>query len=98
MLSCMENSVDPDQLASSEAISSGSSLFSTKFVSGFIQFLKEIIHGISKERAKLNSLPHYLFFGTSKISLGKYFMAIYLSLGKFKILLFPHPCLSNKCR
>ena len=37
---------------------------------------------------------HYLFFNMGKIKLfmDKYPMAIYLSLGKYKLLLFPHPC------
>ena len=34
---------------------------------------------------------HYLFFGKTKISLDKYILAIYLSLGKYKILPFPQP-------
>ena len=35
---------------------------------------------------------HYLFFdmGQVKLSLDKYPMAIYLSLGKYQLLLFPH--------
>ena len=36
----------------------------------------------------------YLFFGTSKFSLDKHIMPIYLSLGKYKILLFPHHWMS----
>ena len=45
----------------------------------------------------LNSLclvfVHYLFFnmGQVKLSMDKYLAAIYLSLGKYKLLLFPHP-------
>ena len=35
---------------------------------------------------------HDLFFGISNVFLDKYNMAIYLSLGKYEILLFPHPC------
>ena len=38
----MENSVDPDQLASEEASSSGSTLFSVKFLCGFILLLKNL--------------------------------------------------------
>ena len=35
---------------------------------------------------------HYLFFnmGQVKLSMDKYLMAIYLSLGKYKFLLFSH--------
>ena len=38
---------------------------------------------------------HYLFFnvGQVKLSMDKFLMAIYLSLDKYKLLLFPHPCL-----
>ena len=38
---------------------------------------------------------HHLFYGTGqvKLSLDKYFMAMYLSLGKYQLLLYPHPCL-----
>ena len=55
-MSCVENSVDPDQLASSEVSGSGSTLFSIKFKSGFmLGFFKEFIYGISKVRAKLSS-------------------------------------------
>ena len=37
---------------------------------------------------------HYLFFnmGQVKLSMDKYVMAIYFSLGKYKHLLFPHLC------
>ena len=42
-----------------------------------------------------------LFFGTSKIFIGqvmKYIMAICLSVCKYKVLLFPHPCnVPNSC-
>ena len=40
----------------------------------------------SKSKTKCN-----LFFGTSKNFLDEYIMAIYLSLGKYQILLFPLP-------
>ena len=38
---------------------------------------------------------HYLFFnmGQDTLSMDKYLMAIYLCLGMYKLLLFPHPCL-----
>ena len=58
---CMENSVDPDQLASEEASWSGSTLFSFQFISGFILFFKEFMYGYQQSiRDKLG-----LFFGTS---------------------------------
>ena len=43
-------------------------------------------------RAKLSSLCIICSLGHVKLSLDKYQMTIYLSLGKYKILLFPHPC------
>ena len=42
---------------------------------------------------------HYLFFfniGQVKLSMDKYLMVIYLSLGKYKLLLFPHPCFTHE--
>ena len=36
---------------------------------------------------------HNLFFGTSKFSFDKYIMAIYLSLGKYKVCYFHTPAL-----
>ena len=45
----------------------------------------------SKVRAKLRSLCIICSLGRVKFSLDKYIMAIYLSLGKYKMLLFPHP-------
>ena len=38
---CIENSVDPDQLASEEASLSGSTLFIRELITGFILFSKE---------------------------------------------------------
>ena len=37
---------------------------------------------------------HYLFFniGQVKLSMDKYLMANYLSLGKYKLLIFSHLC------
>ena len=83
---CLENSVDPDQLASSEVSWSGPTLFSIEFISGFILFFKEFMHGISKVRAK-----PICSMGLVKFFLDKNIMAFYLSLGKYKILLFQHP-------
>ena len=42
-------------------------------------------------------IMHYLFFnmGQVKLSMDKYLMVIYLSLGKYKPLLFPHPCFQD---
>ena len=92
MSCCMENSVDPDQLASSEASWSGSTLFSFEFISGFILFFKEFMYGDQQSKGKLGSLCITCSLGQVKFSLDKYIMAIYLSLGKYKILLFPHLC------
>ena len=49
------------------------------------------MHGIRKVRAKLNSLCIICSLGQVKFSFYKYIMVIYLSLGKYKIVLFPHP-------
>ena len=50
--------MDPDQMASSEAISSGSTLYSVEFISGFILLLIEFIHVycLSTLSAKLRSI------------------------------------------
>ena len=55
--------------------------------------LKEFMHGVSKVRAKMSSLSIICSLGQVKLSLDKYIMDIYLSLSKYKILLFAHPCL-----
>ena len=68
--------IDLDQLASSAA----SSLYLVLYC-----FQKNLYVWL---QAKF--FMHYLFFGTSKNSLDKYIMTIYLSLGKHQILLFPH--------
>ena len=47
---------------------------------------------MNKVRDKLGSLCIICYLGQVKISLDKYIMAINLSLGKYKILLFPHLC------
>ena len=47
------------------------------------------MYGIRKVMAKLSALS--VFWGQVKFSLDKYITAIQLSLGKYKILLFPHP-------
>ena len=49
------------------------------------------MHGISKVRAKPSSLCIIYSLEQVKFSLDKYITAIQLSLGKYKILLFPHP-------
>ena len=72
---CIENSEDPDQLASSEASWSGSTLFTRELKSGFILF--ESVNCLSTDRYKL-----ICSFGQVKFSLDKYIMAIYLSLDK----------------
>ena len=45
---------------------------------------------IYKVRDKLGSLCITCSLGQVRFSLDKHIMAIYLSLGKYKILLFPH--------
>ena len=52
---------------------------------------KECMHGISKVRSKLSSLCTICSLGQVKFSFDNYIMTIYLSLGKYKNLLFPHP-------
>ena len=59
-----------------------------KFISGFILFSQKFTFGIHTRRTKHITCP----LGQVEFSLDKYIMHIYLSLGKFKILLFPHPC------
>ena len=49
------NSVDPYQLASSEASRSSSTLFLIEFI-WFHTIFKELMHGISKVRDRLSSL------------------------------------------
>ena len=58
-----------DQLASSEASRSGSTLFSIEFISGSILFSKKFTFGISTVMAKL--FVRYLLFGKSKIFFGQ---------------------------
>ena len=53
-------------------------------------FLKSLCMVINKVRDKLCSLCMIGSLGKKKKSLDKYIMATYLSLGKYKILLFPH--------
>ena len=48
------------------------------------------MHGISIVRAKLSSLCIICSLGQVNFSFDKCIMAIYLSLGKYKVLLFPH--------
>ena len=86
---CTENNVDPDQLASSEASWSGSTLFSIDIISGFILLLKRLYMVYSKVRAKLSSLCIICSLEQVKFSLDKFIMTICLSLGKYEILLFP---------
>ena len=72
---CIENSVALDQLDSSEAIGSGSTLL-IELMSGFI-LLFESVKCLSTERYKLICTIRQV-----KFSLDKYIMAIYLSLDK----------------
>ena len=63
-MSCyMENGVDPDL---------DLHCFRLSFISGFILFLKNFMHGISKVRAKLSSLCIICSLGKVKFSLDKY--------------------------
>ena len=57
-------------------------------ISGFILFAKEFIYGLSTVSAKLSSLYIICYLGLVKFSVDKYFIAIYLSLGKYGVLLF----------
>ena len=66
LVCCGENSVDPDQLASSEANWSAFTLFSIEFISGFILFLYVHVFCLSIFRAKLG-----LLCGTHKPFLDK---------------------------
>ena len=79
---CIENIMDPDQLASSEASYSGSTLFTR--VGNCFHTIFERLNCLSTERYKLKCS-----FG--KVIFDKYIMAIYLSVDKSKSLLFPHP-------
>ena len=47
------------------------------------------MYGFRQSKGYPGFFVQYLFFGTRTFSLEKYIMAIYLSLGKYKILLFP---------
>ena len=48
---------------------------------------------INKIRDELGSLRITSSLGRVKFSLDKYIMVNYLPMGKYKILLFQHPCL-----
>ena len=67
------------------------------FKSSFMLFSKEFIHVLMLKHilGLAKFFVHYLFFGqigTSKTFFGhRYLTAIYLSLAKYHILLFPHP-------
>ena len=54
-----------------------------------------IRHCILFTHSEAQIFVYYLFFimGQVKLSMDKYLMHFYLSLGKYKLLLFPHPCL-----
>ena len=69
--------MDPDQLASSEASRSGSILFTRELISAWFHTSFESVNCLSTERNKL-----ICTIGQVKFSLGKYIMAIYLSLDK----------------
>ena len=75
---CTENSVDPDQLASSEASWSGSTLFTRELISAWFHTVFKSVNCLSTERY-INLI---CTIGQVKFSLDKYIMAIYLSLDK----------------
>ena len=77
---CIENGVEPDQLGS------GSTLFTRELISAWFYTVFESVNCLSTERYKL-----ICTFGQVKFSLDKYIMAIFLSLDKWKILLFSLP-------
>ena len=79
--------MDSDQLASSEASWSGSTLLTRELISAWFHTVFESVNCLSTERYKL-----ICTIGQVKFSLDKYILTIYLSLDKLKILLFPHPC------
>ena len=85
-MSCyMKNSVDADQPADLDLHCFQLSLYRVSYC------YEELKHCISKVRAKLSSSCIICSLGQEKFSFDKYIMAIYLSLGKYKFLLFPHP-------
>ena len=79
---CVENSVDPD--------------LDIHYFNSFVWFhtvfkgFKQVFCLSSDSLAQ--TFVHYLFFsmGQVKLSMDMYAMAIYLFLGKYKFLLFPH--------
>ena len=77
MLCCIENSVNPDQLALKQPADQDPHCFSIEI---WFHFFKS-----------WSSLCIFCSLGQVKFSLDKYIMAIYLSQGKYKILLFQHP-------
>ena len=70
---CIENSDDPDQLASSP----GSTLFTRELISAWFHTVLKSVNCLSTERYKLICTIKQV-----KCSLDKYIMAIYLSLDK----------------
>ena len=69
--------MDPDQLASSEASQSGSTLFTRELISALFHAVFDSVNCLSTERYKL-----ICTIGQVKFSLDKYIIAIYLSLDK----------------
>ena len=75
---CIENSVDPDQLASLEASSSGSTPVTRVLIEiSWFHTVFESVNCLSTKRYKL-----ICTIGQVKFSLDKYIMTIYLSLDK----------------
>ena len=50
---------------------------------------------IFSAKLHVNSLCIICSLGQVKLSLDKCFMTIYLSLGKYQLLPFPHPCVTT---
>ena len=69
--------MNPDQLASSEASRSGSTLFTRELISAWFHTVFESVNCLCTERNKL-----ICTIGQVKFSLDKYIMAIYLTLDK----------------
>ena len=85
MSCCMKNSVDPDQLKKPADL--GLHCFTIEFISEFMLFLKSLCMVINK-------MISWVLCALSVHWDKSNFIAIYLSLGKYKILPFSHPYLT----
>ena len=70
---CIENSVDPDQVASEEASWSGATLFTRELISAWFHTVSESENCLSTERYQ-----QICTIGQVNFSLDKYIMTIYL--------------------